>query len=398
MIKIDLSNNERFEDNELIINKKNTFIFGRNGTGKSTIAKEIKKLGDKYDVFVFQGFDNIIDKNERLNTVLLGEENIEINTKIESKKKVLKEYQDELDKIKNTISPPKEGEENFYSRRESARNEYDKINRSLEQIYSGVASDIKNISNPSIASTSYNKNNIKSEMSLAKIISEKEIEYAKSIIMSEIKIVPSIKFPQIILEQYLDDVNKLLVSSVEEYVQIERLKNDVRRNFAKIGLDIHNEGDTCAFCGNKISSDVFRELKGYFSANEVKEFGNLIENKISQINNVIESLDKLSIKIDSFYSIYREDVIKIQADLEEAKKKYKLSLNILKTSLEEKQKKLFEPMKKVTIKLLNELDDVAKEFNDLRQRNNSNDLEYKKQEAEKKLRFHYIKKFGRARI
>lgn len=157
MIKIDLSNNERFEDNELIINKKNTFIFGRNGTGKSTIAKEIKKLGDKYDVFVFQGFDNIIDKNERLNTVLLGEENIEINTKIESKKKVLKEYQDELDKIKNTISPPKEGEENFYSRRESARNEYDKINRSLEQIYSGVASDIKNISNPSIASTSYNK-------------------------------------------------------------------------------------------------------------------------------------------------------------------------------------------------------------------------------------------------
>lgn len=398
MIKIDLSNNERFEDNELIINKKNTFIFGRNGTGKSTIAKEIKKLGDKYDVFVFQGFDNIIDKNERLNTVLLGEENIEINTKIESKKKVLKEYQDELDKIKNTISPPKEGEENFYSRRESARNEYDKINRSLEQIYSGVASDIKNISNPSIASTSYNKNNIKSEMSLAKIISEKEIEYAKSIIMSEIKIVPSIKFPQIILEQYLDDVNKLLVSSVEEYVQIERLKNDVRRNFAKIGLDIHNEGDICAFCGNKISSDVFRELKGYFSANEVKEFGNLIENKISQINNVIESLDKLSIKIDSFYSIYREDVIKIQADLEEAKKKYKLSLNILKTSLEEKQKKLFEPMKKVTIKLLNELDDVAKEFNDLRQRNNSNDLEYKKQEAEKKLRFHYIKKFGRARI
>lgn len=235
-------------------------------------------------------------------------------------------------------------------------------------------------------------------MSLAKIISEKEIEYAKSIIMSEIKIVPSIKFPQIILEQYLDDVNKLLVSSVEEYVQIERLKNDVRRNFAKIGLDIHNEGDICAFCGNKISSDVFRELKGYFSANEVKEFGNLIENKISQINNVIESLDKLSIKIDSFYSIYREDVIKIQADLEEAKKKYKLSLNILKTSLEEKQKKLFEPMKKVTIKLLNELDDVAKEFNDLRQRNNSNDLEYKKQEAEKKLRFHYIKKFGRARI
>ena len=41
-------------------------LLRQNGTGKSTITEEIKKLNSDYDVSVFQGFNNIIDENHRL--------------------------------------------------------------------------------------------------------------------------------------------------------------------------------------------------------------------------------------------------------------------------------------------------------------------------------------------
>lgn len=41
------------------IRKKITFIFGKNGTGKSTFTEEIKKMTSDYDVSVFQGFRKV---------------------------------------------------------------------------------------------------------------------------------------------------------------------------------------------------------------------------------------------------------------------------------------------------------------------------------------------------
>ncbi len=48
-----------FEDSELELDKKITFIFGKNGTGKSTFTEEIKKMTSDYDVSVFQGFRKV---------------------------------------------------------------------------------------------------------------------------------------------------------------------------------------------------------------------------------------------------------------------------------------------------------------------------------------------------
>ena len=91
-MKIDLSMVDIFEDSELELDKKITFIFGKNGTGKSTFTEEIKKMTSDYEVSVFQGFNNIIDENHRLNAVVLGEENMAINAKIEEKKKELPKF------------------------------------------------------------------------------------------------------------------------------------------------------------------------------------------------------------------------------------------------------------------------------------------------------------------
>ena len=57
---------------ELTIAKKVNFIFGKNGTGKTTISDEIlSQRSSDYDVCVFKDFDGIVE-NDRLNAVALG--------------------------------------------------------------------------------------------------------------------------------------------------------------------------------------------------------------------------------------------------------------------------------------------------------------------------------------
>ena len=63
---LDLSSIEVFEEDQIGFDKRVTFIFGKNGTGKTTIAEEMKKLTPGYDVMTFRGFANIIDENKRL--------------------------------------------------------------------------------------------------------------------------------------------------------------------------------------------------------------------------------------------------------------------------------------------------------------------------------------------
>ena len=63
---LDLSSIEVFEEDQIGFDKRVTFIFGKNGTGKTTIAEEMKKLTSEYNVMTLQGFANIIDENKRL--------------------------------------------------------------------------------------------------------------------------------------------------------------------------------------------------------------------------------------------------------------------------------------------------------------------------------------------
>ena len=70
-MKIDLSSVNIFEDNELELDKKITFIFGKNGTGKSTITEEIKKLNSDYDVSVCSTRNDFPDTIEFIDLKLI---------------------------------------------------------------------------------------------------------------------------------------------------------------------------------------------------------------------------------------------------------------------------------------------------------------------------------------
>jgi len=74
-IRVDLSAfNDRFAETsfQFSISKKVNFLFGKNGTGKSTIAQSIKEqLTKDFNIFLFDGFEGIIGENNRLDAIAL---------------------------------------------------------------------------------------------------------------------------------------------------------------------------------------------------------------------------------------------------------------------------------------------------------------------------------------
>ena len=74
-MKIDLSKEKLFDTDEIILDKPINFIFGKNGTGKSTITRLVKEQIRDKDIRIYQGLKSVV-ANGRLNSVTLGEENV----------------------------------------------------------------------------------------------------------------------------------------------------------------------------------------------------------------------------------------------------------------------------------------------------------------------------------
>lgn len=392
-MKIDLSAVEVFADNEIEFYKGITFIFGKNGTGKSTIANRLKNECD-YEVSVFQGFSNIIDDNKRLNAVVLGEENATINRQIEAKKIEIEAKNVKIDEIKKTLQNPNdESISNLWTQKEEAEQNYKTMQRKIDDFYSKSASRIKQIDNPRVAITSYNKRNFKDDIADAKVLSEEELNRCNATIKSEIKYAPEIVFPKIDFQALKKQTNNLLKKSVIERVKINRLENNVeKRAFAERGFNIHKKGDVCAFCGSEIKDETWNELASYFSADEVKGFREEINNKINDIESQIKKVHELSIDENNFYPSFINDVKELKQKLDRQKAEAVSYLNRLKEALDDKLKFLFEACSTVDECCSVDLEDIKEKYKDFRRDNNENSLSEKQQEAKDKVRRHHVKK------
>ena len=129
-LEIDLHNHpDKFvsDSQKLLLEKKINFIFGRNGTGKTTISDEIlRQLSDGYDVCVYKDFEGVIE-NDRLNAIALGTVNSKIQKDIDNVDK-------EINKINNQIRKPENStEDNLYTKAVKSdvayNNQQNKINK-----------------------------------------------------------------------------------------------------------------------------------------------------------------------------------------------------------------------------------------------------------------------------
>ena len=89
-MKLDLKNTDsgndkfsRFEDESINFDKSVNLVFGKNGTGKSSICDLIRIRNSNgehgYDAYIFQGFESVISDDQKLNAIVLSEENTKID-------------------------------------------------------------------------------------------------------------------------------------------------------------------------------------------------------------------------------------------------------------------------------------------------------------------------------
>jgi wobble nucleotide-excising tRNase len=392
-MKIDLSGVDIFESDELELDKKITFIFGKNGTGKSTITEEFRKLDSDYEVSIFQGFNNIIDENHRLNAVVLGEENSIISRQIDEKNKEIEVKKEEINKLKETLSKPEEENvANFWTRRNDAQIAYQVAEKRLDDFYVQSASAIKNKKNPQVSVTSYNKRNFRDDLESASLLQEDEKKELLATISSEAKKAPEIIFPEEDMEKLLDDINNVLRKTVTERVKVQRIENNPeKREFAKQGINLHKKGEICAFCGSKIKDGVFDELESYFSADEVKKFQTEIISQIEIIDSIIKNVSNIQVSTSDFYPTYVKEAEKIKGEIDGVKKSYLEFLNKLRSALDDKQKYLFEEREKIKEDVPENFVNIVAKYKALQKSNNENDIETKKKEAIIKMRRHYVK-------
>lgn len=391
-MEINLSNENVFKENSITFDKKINFVFGKNGTGKSTIAKLIKNQINDYDTRIFQGFEGIVDENKRLNAVVLGEENASINQTIEEKTSMVDSFSQQKDAVLKTITEPVDSTVNFWTKHEAAKEKYTIKAKEIRFFRTTAAAKIKNETNPQISDATYTAPKFSAEISKAELLQDPQINTYKEILRSEAKVANDIKFPIIDFTNYFVNVNEILESKVKEKTRITRLEgDDTKRKFAESGLKCHQLGDVCSFCGNKINDDVFVELESYFSADEVKAFQDKLSLRLKELDQLRQTFNDIHVDPANFYPELHERINRIKISSDKLFEEYENFIQYLSKSLQEKKSSLFEESEKLSLEIPPSFASIQTEYDELVEANNKRDLAQRQNEARDKLRFHKIK-------
>jgi len=393
-LKIDLSTHtDKYAKGslELQISKKVYFVFGKNGTGKTTLADEIvSQFSNGRSVHVFKDFDGVA-VNERLEAVALGSENAEIQKKIDV-------VDGKIATISKEVEKPEDATNNLFTKSVSAKRQYDDQSAKIDRFHATSASLIKGQSNPTVASPNYDKNAFKNEISKAKDLNSQEIKAHKDTIKADKKPDTSrVILPVINLGLYLKSTNEILEESVKQPASIPELHdNPQKQQFAKTGLDVHDRknGEICAFCGNGITEDRWITLGNYFN-NEVKALELRIETGISRVHDESKKLDAIN-DIDQYiyYSKYAEQIKQLDTNIKLRKAEYKACLDELEKALNKKKSNLFTKLQPLKIDIPDDFRSVQKEYTELVDNNNafSKNLSNEQSKAKDALRYHEIRK------
>lgn len=393
-IRVDLSHHaDKFiaDSRELVFSKKVNFIFGKNGTGKTTISDEILgQLSTDYDVCVFKDFDGVVE-NDRLNAVALGTENAKIQKEIDI-------VDTEIADITKQVEQPENADtDNLFTKAAKSKAEYGKQEKKIDAFYTNSAQRIKNQSSPQIAKTSYNKANFQADISKANVLPEDSITAHKNTIKADKKPdAKDIRFPDFDLSSYLKSANEILQSSVAQTQDIPELTDKAdKQTYARQGMSIHEhkEGEICAFCGNEISEERWQILGGYFN-DEVKKLENRIATGIAKIDSALDGIKEISeIKKDGFYDQFSQDIKNLNLQIVAKRSEYKEFLSSLKSALEGKKNNLFAKSTPLNIAVPTDFEDIEKECKGVVEKQNelSLNLETEQSKAKDALRYHGIK-------
>lgn len=392
-MEVDLSTNKLFKTEKILLDKKLNFIYGKNGSGKSSLTKLLldEYNSDNIKVVAFQGFESIIGENDILNAIILGENNKKIEAQISEKNNMKMELKKQIGDLEETIDTNVKESKGF--QKQSIDKSIRELNRNKEQFFTDVAREITNLYDKKLVENprSYNKSSVITESSQAKVIPETEVGNLVDIIYAQesnrIDLISPDNF--ISPHDYIKDINELLGLCVEEKSAIV-VESNKEREYLKKGLDLHKPGDKCKFCGNTVSEVRYTAIKNYFDADEVKAISSRLDCLKEQVKNYITKLRLIDLDFNnvdvSFKDKIQKNILLLKGEVSKALDGFRA----IQDALEKKNPfQVVEPIyiDKVIVfdTLINKINIDIEGFNSLQE-----NLQEEQNEAKRKLRLHHI--------
>lgn len=246
--------------------KRKNFIFGKNGTGKTTITHCIEQecVEKGIDVRIFSGYESVISSDGKLNTITLGRENTALQTSINKQKNKV----NDLDKQINGDV----GENDIKHLCDRAKLDLEHKEKSLDKFYRESAKKIKN-KYLSLTGANYNKNDFISDlkaspMLLSSLEIDKYSREASEKLLENVSSSVSVLSLTENLDKCVKKVNSLLITEVIETKNLgftEKQRTWVKEGMSLHKLDESTKSSRCLFCGGIISQKRIDDLNNYFN-------------------------------------------------------------------------------------------------------------------------------------
>lgn len=265
-----------FSDTKLKNLKRKNFIYGRNGTGKSSISKAInEEYKENYDVRIFYGGESFIYESESLDAIALGSNNVEVQPQIDKIKK-------EIDEIHAELNEEELG--TLGNRWKNSCNQFKQSDDVLEKFYKDGAKSLKD-KHSDIVGVSYNKSNYKADKEQACLLDDSSVELYKGILnKTNLNEIIEIHDPVYDIKTLIQSVSDLLIESAVKSSVISFSNPEVQEWICE-GVGYHNlsEPCTCLFCGNSIEPKRLEALQSLISNKAVE-----IQNKVKELKQTVQ--------------------------------------------------------------------------------------------------------------
>lgn len=377
--------------------KKINYIYGKNGVGKSSLVKAIKEqYGEKYNICIFQGFEQLFGHNKELDAIALGEDN-------KKSEKIINHLEKEIKLIDEKILEPvvpNPASPNLYEQKEKNIGSVTKKEREIDSFKKKAAKRIKD-AHVDLTGASYSKNNFSKDITSAAVLLDSDCKKYQEILLAKVKKISKVDCPVLpqfsSLEKIEKAVNSILKLAVKPNAIISELEGDSdKKAFALNGTRVHSrkKGEHCAFCGNEITEDRWEKLDSFFS-DKVNKLQERIHNGLVLVSSQIELTKKvISFDETKWQESYWPLAKKIQKNANSLRDRIKICLTDFEQSLTMKKSNLFDAVNSITINIPESFEKLQQELDQLWEENEkfNDNLEKEKKVARKKLRQHLVKK------
>lgn len=382
---------DRFSDKEFKGLKEINFIYGKNGTGKTSITRAISEQCEgEYDVHVFRGFEGVVGVDGKLNSIILGKENVDLQSDI-------LQIESEISTLESDLDADQEGSVAYKFKK--AEQEFDYQERKINTFYTRSASSISN-EHIEWTGKNYNKRLFKEDISIARKLSENEYSECEQLFnQNPLTPLREVRIDSVNLSSYLEKVNGILQTEVIRSASLSFHTSAVE-NWVKDGLKIYEDKpdnkDVCDFCGGEVTEERINTLSSYFNE-EVKNLENEIEvmlNKIAESEDTLSTLEAPLVEKRNIFPMYLSNFEKMDNKLSKLKVEYQNFLKRLVEELRNKKRNIFTAITPIRCEIPEDFSDLQEEYNDLVKLNNKfgEDLVAKRNGAKKKLRLHEVTK------